>query len=148
MLRNTLIVILALWAVFASFGQMDTASNFNNLQSYGAQSNASWWLENSNYRWFNSVDELEAWVTSNRVIIADGVSDCDDYAERLMILALKDGYLLPVVPVYKGKVLGDRVLKSSEPHVGNWAWIGNRFYYIEPQYSKQNGAIKLKIKRD
>mgnify|MGYP001615472623 CR=1 FL=1 len=82
-------------------------------------------------RWFNSVEALREWRNKRQVIFFDG-SDCDDYAEWLMLEALQDGYLLPVVPIWNSAIFGEWVGNFGKEHVGNWTWIENDFYYIEP----------------
>lgn len=88
-------------------------------------------------RYFESEQEFRDWLG---VLMLPPEFDCDDYAERTFERALKDGYIVWPAPVYKGKLYGERVYPSNERHVGVWTWIGNEFYYGEPQTGE---VIKL-----
>jgi len=82
---------------------------------------------------FSSVEELEVWLKQDRTsyiqlisgrfpedgVYVDPDYDCDDYAEDLMLAALKDGYLI------SQDLDGD--------HVRNFTYIGNEIWLIEPQ---------------
>lgn len=89
----------------------------------------------SQSRWFESFGDLQAWYTKTAFNITPAEDwDCDDWAIEFQQRALEDGYLLPLAPVYQGKILGVKVLdpiSNDVSHVANWTLIGNDFYYIE-----------------
>lgn len=116
-------------------------------------------------RWFTSEAELKAWLGTHQIgveipipliVTPDGVTlfnnnktDCDDFTECLMNAALKDDYLIFPVPVYQGYVWNEFVnsgIGLGGMHIGDWTWIGNQFYYIEPE--QQNRLTKLQTLRD
>ena len=87
----------------------------------------------SQFREFGSVEELDQWCRKHTTILAVSghpftevtpQNDCDDYAERLQVLALNDGYLMSVQ------------LTEGTAHMGNLAMIGNDIYFIEPNPGK------------
>lgn len=105
-------------------------------------------------KWFESEQELRDWYEDNKIgwlTVRDAtdpeLQDCDDYVEELMDRAFRTGYLLFPVPVWNGKVMGERVVETYEAHVGLWTWIGNDIYYIEATPSDEP-IKKLRITRD
>lgn len=97
-------------------------------------------------RFFETVEELEFWVSNNHTLFSIGISgenDCDDLAEKWQRKALAGGYLVSMCPVYKGKVMGTTVC-NCDAHIGLWTFIGNDCWYWE-----STGEItKLGVVRD
>ena len=101
-------------------------------------------------REFSDLAELEKWVMPRAmglIFTRKAWWDCDDFAERLQIMAITNGYLMSLSPVYLGDVWGKRVMIRDwyvPYHMGNMTMIGNDIYYIEPQ----NGKVVWVINRD
>jgi hypothetical protein len=91
---------------------------------------------NNAWREFESPAVLMSWTKDHLTtlwISGNQVADCDDYASRLQLEALKDGYILSVQLVLNGMVNGKNVSNYLGSHMGNLAMIGNEIYFIEPQ---------------
>ncbi len=101
----------------------------------------------SRFKEFASVEELDTWCRKNITIllvsdargridfnnpVVTSLNDCDDYAERLQILALNAGYLMSCQLARYGQVYGVTVTDNIEGHMGNLVMMGNAVYYIEP----------------
>lgn len=97
------------------------------------------------WREFSSVEELEVWLAEDNTdaiylvsgrypgdgVFIDPDYDCDNYAEDLMLSALRDGYLIPQ--------------DLDGAHVRNFTYIGNEIWIIEPQ---SDGVLLYKYSRD
>ncbi len=60
--------------------------------------------------------------------------ECEDAALDLFWEAFNDGYLVWPVPVYNGRLMGEKVIplaESGKRHFGSWAWAGNYLYYVD-----------------
>ena len=78
-------------------------------------------------REFRNEEEMQLWLlqdnTDNNEYISNQF-DCDDFARLLQARAYKDGYVVSVALVTQGE---------NEWHFDNGCFIGNNFYYIDPQ---------------
>ena len=78
-------------------------------------------------REFRNEEEMQLWLlqdnTDNNEYITNQF-DCDDFARLLQARAYKDGYVVSVALVTQGE---------NEWHFDNGCFIGNNFYYIDPQ---------------
>jgi outer membrane murein-binding lipoprotein Lpp len=77
-------------------------------------------------REFRSEEELVLWLSqdntdSNRYI--PNQFDCDDFACMLQARAYDDGYMMSIT----------LVARNDGYHFNNGCFIGNKFYYIDPQ---------------
>jgi len=78
-------------------------------------------------REFRDEEELKLWLSqdntdSNEYIVNQ--FDCDDFAKLLQARAYADGYVMSVALVTQGE---------NDWHFDNGCFIGNKFYYIDPQ---------------
>ena len=98
-------------------------------------------IVNNEWREFSSLAEFTAWVEPKLTYLFPiggnpETADCDDYAERMQLLAYKDGYLLSAQLVDKdGKVFGTMVSNEGEHDLCRIN-IGNDIYIFEPQPDK------------
>ena len=78
-------------------------------------------------REFRNEEEMRLWLlqdnTDSNEYIANQF-DCDDFARLLQARAYKDGYVMSIALVTQGE---------NDWHFDNGCFIGNNFYYIEPQ---------------
>lgn len=75
------------------------------------------------FREFNDLEELTAWVkprVMGLIVTSKDWWDCDDFAERLQIMALRDGYLMSITPVYLGDVWKARVMVRTGSNPLTW----------------------------
>uniref|UniRef100_A0A6M3IQL7 Uncharacterized protein n=1 Tax=viral metagenome TaxID=1070528 RepID=A0A6M3IQL7_9ZZZZ len=99
-------------------------------------------IVNNEWREFESLAEFTAWAEPKLVYLFPtggdpDTADCDDYAERIQLLAYQDGYLLSAQPVdADGKVFGIKVSDEQGSHDLNRVNIGNDIYIFEPQPDK------------
>ncbi len=87
-------------------------------------------------RYFDSLEELEAWLAQDRtdiLVISPPDYDCEDYAMALVESAFKDGYFMSTQ--LWGAVKRERD-KLGGTHMYNMTFIGNKMYLIEPQDDK------------
>ena len=88
-------------------------------------------------RW-KSVNEFTEWYHAQNFYpllqVGDTVTDCDDYAERLQIKALRQGYPVSIALARNGIYYGKQV--ATENHAGNLIEIGGVYYWVEPQPDK------------
>ena len=62
--------------------------------------------------------------------------DCDDYAQRLQIAALRQGYPISIALLKEGKYYGVAVSDVEGGHAGNLVMINGVYYYVEPDPGK------------
>ena len=91
-------------------------------------------------RW-ETVNEFIEWYHAQNfyplIQVGDTVTDCDDYAERLQIVALRQGYPVSVALARKGIYYGKQFTSSSiEAHAANMVEIGGVYYWVEPEPDK------------
>jgi len=65
--------------------------------------------------------------------------DCDDYAQRLQVTALEQGYPVSTALIKNGMYYGQKVSGIAGAHAGNLVLIAGVYYYVEPEI----GEIKL-----
>jgi len=94
-------------------------------------------------REFPSLEFFERWRDAKLLLYIEGrqyrlptelyssVKDCDDVAETWQRRALEDGFLLSQQVIRYGKLLGIKVSKTKELHMGCLAIIGNDVYYLD-----------------
>jgi len=78
-------------------------------------------------REFRDEEEMRLWLLQDNTDSNEYITnqfDCDDFARLLQARAYKDGYVVSVALVTQGE---------DEWHFDNGCFIGNKFYYIEPQ---------------
>jgi hypothetical protein len=78
-------------------------------------------------REFRDEEEMRLWLLQDNTDSNEYITnqfDCDDFARLLQARAYKDGYVMSVALVTQGE---------NEWHFDNGCFIGNNFYYIEPQ---------------
>lgn len=101
-------------------------------------------------RTFESVEEFKEWYYAQHFnpLLPSGVYevDCDDYAQRLQITALQQGYPVSIALLKDGEYYGVGVSDIKEGHAGNLVMIEGTYYYVEPDPSKFN-IVKV-ISRD
>lgn len=81
-------------------------------------------------REFRDEEEMRLWLLQDNTDSNEYITnqfDCDDFARLLQARAYKDGYVMSVALVTQGE---------NEWHFVNGCFIGNNFYYIEPQSDK------------
>ena len=86
------------------------------------------------HKW-ESLEQFEGWYESKLTHLLPSSSykvDCDDYAERMQLKALVEGYPLSSHLVINGYIL-DKKITDEKLHMGNLVMIGNDIYYVEPQ---------------
>lgn len=88
------------------------------------------------YKPWESVAHFREWNRINNVgkipgdVEGDDI-DCDDYAERLQILALVQGYAISRHKVRNGCISGVQVRESMRPHMGCIINVDGHDYYTE-----------------
>ena len=101
-------------------------------------------------RTFESVEEFKDWYYAQHFnpLSPSGVYkvDCDDYAQRLQITALRQGYPVSIALLKEGRYYDVNVSDIQEGHAGNLVMIDGTYYYIEPDPSKFN-IVKV-VSRD
>ena len=78
-------------------------------------------------REFRNEEEMQLWLLQDNTDSNEYITnqfDCDDFARLLQARAYKDGYVISVALVTQGE---------NEWHFDNGCFIGNKFYYIDPQ---------------
>jgi type II secretory pathway pseudopilin PulG len=78
-------------------------------------------------REFRSEEELKLWLSQDNTDSNEYITnqfDCDDFAKLLQARAYADGYVMSVALVTQGE---------NDWHFDNGCFIGNKFYYIDPQ---------------
>ena len=78
-------------------------------------------------REFRDEEEMRLWLLQDNMDSNEYITnqfDCDDFARLLQARAYKDGYVISVALVTQGE---------NEWHFDNGCFIGNKFYYIDPQ---------------
>ena len=81
-------------------------------------------------REFRDEEEMQLWLLQDNTDSNEYITnqfDCDDFARLLQARAYKDGYVMSIALVTQGE---------NEWHFDNGCFIGNNFYYIEPQSDK------------
>ena len=105
----------------SELNQQDIEAERLGAELTTALEEADYWEGKAHQRQFTSVEELEAWLAGNDIDKREYVEftyDCDDFAQDLMIAALKDGYLVST--------------ELWSCHMLNSTIIGNDIYTIEP----------------
>ncbi len=81
-------------------------------------------------RWFESEGELDLWLKKNTALLVITFDSGQpvafskqDYAEDIMLKALRDGYLLPM----------ERGVFEGEEQVWNSTIVGDRVYLVNPR---------------
>lgn len=99
---------------------------------------------------FDSVEQFKDWYYAQHFnpLSPSGVYkvDCDDYAQRLQITALRQGYPVSIALLKEGRYYDVNVSDIKEGHAGNLVMIDGTYYYIEPDPSKFN-IVKV-VSRD
>lgn len=99
---------------------------------------------------FGSVEQFKDWYYAQHFnpLSPSGVYkvDCDDYAQRLQITALRQGYPVSIALLKEGRYYDVNVSDIQEGHAGNLVMIDGTYYYIEPDPSKFN-IVKV-VSRD
>lgn len=99
---------------------------------------------------FDSVEQFKEWYYAQhfKPLFPSGVYkvDCDDYAQRLQITALRQGYPVSVALLKEGEYYGVNVSNIENGHAGNLVMIGGTYYYVEPDPSRFN-IVKV-VSRD
>lgn len=89
---------------------------------------------------FDSVEQFKDWYYAQHFnpLSPSGVYkvDCDDYAQRLQITALRQGYPVSIALLKEGRYYDVNVSDIKEGHAGNLVMIDGTYYYIEPDPSK------------
>jgi hypothetical protein len=78
-------------------------------------------------REFRNEEELKLWLLEDNTDSNEYITnqfDCDDFAKLLQARAYADGYVMSVALVTQGE---------NDWHFDNGCFIGNKFYYIDPQ---------------
>ncbi len=88
--------------------------------------------DRTDWRFFESLPEFTTWLEGKLVYLMPP-ADCDDYAQRLQVLAYRDSYIISAQLVDKGKINGKIVSDNKKFHDGIRVNIGNKIYYVEPQ---------------
>ena len=88
--------------------------------------------DRTDWRFFESLPEFTTWLEGKLVYLMTP-ADCDDYAQRLQVLAYRDSYIISAQLVDKGKINGKIVSDNRKFHDGIRVNIGNKIYYVEPQ---------------
>jgi hypothetical protein len=76
---------------------------------------------------FRNEDELRLWLSQDGTDSNEYVTnlfDCDDFSRMLQARAYEDGYAISIALVTQG---------DGDWHFINGCFIGNKFYYIDPQ---------------
>ena len=105
----------------SELNQQDIEAKRLGAELTTAMEEADYWEGKAHQRQFTSVEELEAWLAGNDIDKREYFEftyDCDDFAQDLMIAALKDGYLVST--------------ELWSCHMLNSTIIGNDIYTIEP----------------
>lgn len=82
-------------------------------------------------REFKSKEEMVSWLRGNHVdknLYVPVILDCDDFANKLQLQALEDGFIVSMELDHKGMYQG-----NDKSHMVNGVKIGNMYYIIEPQ---------------
>ena len=90
---------------------------------------------------WESLEQFEGWYESNLTHLMPSGSykvDCDDYAERMQLKALVEGYPLSSHLVINGYILDKHIPDVDKLHMGNLVMIGSEIYYVEsiPEHFK------------
>ena len=101
-------------------------------------------------REFDGVENFKEWYYAQNFtpLFPSGAYnvDCDDYAQRLQITALRQGYPVSVALIKAGKYYDVDVSPIKEGHVGNLVNISGTYYYIDVDGNELN-IIKV-VDRD
>ncbi len=88
-------------------------------------------------REFESVKHFKEWYAAQNFKplfpSPDHLVDCDDYAQRVQITALRQGYAVSVALVMNGVYYGKGVTDVPNGHAGILIQIKGTYYYAEPE---------------
>lgn len=88
------------------------------------------------YRPWVSLNQFQIWLYNNSTALIPGDVpgddiDCDDYAERLQLRALEQGYAISIALVDQfGSYFGQPVRPPGVPHAGCLVEIAGIYYYV------------------